>query len=405
MITTRETLETEALSLFKDNDNIAIQAATGVGKSKIAITLANSIITDSSFKILLVVAEVAHKKNWQEEIIKWHLKDCSIVTVCYASLKKYINSHWDLIIFDEAHHLQSQRRLDIFSSLYSQKRIFLSATLKDSLINTLKYSCGEIVNIKMGLQEAFSSNILPEPKIILVPLKLNDTEKNHIITESWGKKYKQRKLTCLYKDRWKYLRARKLIPDAELLITCSAKQKYDYISEKFDYYKKLYLINRNEAIKNKWLQCGSLRKRFLGQLKTAVAKNLIETLKDKRFICFCSSIEQAEYLGKNNAIHSKNKASLETIQKFNNGEIDNLFAVGMLQEGQNLKNIEAGVIIQLDGEERSFIQKFGRTLRADSPLQYIIYYEGTRDEEYLKSALENIDPKYITKYVDYEHIN
>ena len=76
----------------------------------------------------------------------------------------------------------------------------------------------------------------------------------------------------------------------------------------------------------------------------------------------------------------------------------------MLQEGVNLTDIEVGVIIQLDGEERSFIQRFGRTLRSDSPVQYIIYYKGTRDEEYLNNALENIDKKYI-KEIDYEHFN
>ena len=70
----------------------------------------------------------------------------------------------------------------------------------------------------------------------------------------------------------------------------------------------------------------------------------------------------------------------------------------MLQEGMNLTDIQVGVIIQLDGEERAFIQKFGRTLRAESPEQYIIYYKGTRDEEYLKKALESIDEKYIVTY-------
>jgi superfamily II DNA or RNA helicase len=74
----------------------------------------------------------------------------------------------------------------------------------------------------------------------------------------------------------------------------------------------------------------------------------------------------------------------------------------MLQEGVNLTGIEAGVIIQLDGEERAFIQKFGRTLRADSPEQYIIYFKGTRDEEYLNNALESIDKNYI-KEIQYEH--
>lgn len=154
---------------------------------------------------------------------------------------------------------------------------------------------------------------------------------------------------------------------------------------------------RNEAIKNKWLQWGSKRKAYIGLIKTQIASNLLKKLAGKRLICFCTNIEQAEYLGKENAVHSKKRDSQDIIQKFNKKEIDSLFAVGMLQEGVNLTDIEVGVIVQLDGEERSFIQRFGRTLRSDSPVQYIIYIKGTRDEEYLKNALENIDEKYIRK--------
>ena len=83
------------------------------------------------------------------------------------------------------------------------------------------------------------------------------------------------------------------------------------------------------------------------------------------------------------------------MNKFNRKEISNLFAVGMLQEGVNLTDIQVGIIIQLDGEERAFIQKFGRVLRSDSPVQYIFYVKNTRDEDYLKNALENIDKNYI----------
>ena len=68
----------------------------------------------------------------------------------------------------------------------------------------------------------------------------------------------------------------------------------------------------------------------------------------------------------------------------------------MLQEGQNLTAIEAGIIVQLDGQEKSFIQKFGRTLRADSPQQFIFYFQNTRDEEYLEKVIEGINPDYIT---------
>ena len=403
---TREELSSRAIELLKTNNNIAIQAATGVGKSKIAIDLCYKMVAQqmAPLSVLLVVAEIAHIDNWKAELIKWHWSWGQVTVICYASLKNYRDTEWDTIIFDEAHHLGSELRLDVFDTLRSRWKIFLSATLKDSLIGRLEESCGPIATIKMGLQDAFNADILPEPKIILIPLELDNTNYSETIVEEWGKKDKRLRAECMYKDMWKFLRDKKRVPNGTLTIHCTAKQKYEYLCRMFEYYKKRYMINRSERLKNLWLQWGSKRKVYLGLLKTEFAKSLISKQKNKRFICFCTNIDQAEYLGGENSVHSKKKNCQEIINKFNEKQINSLFAVGMLQEGVNLTDIEVGVIVQLDGEERSFIQRFGRTLRSDSPVQYIIYYKGTRDEEYLKNALESIDKKYI-KEIKNEHLN
>ena len=397
---TREELNSQAIELLKTNNNIAIQAATGVGKSKIAIDLCCEIATKqiAPLRVLLVVAEIAHIDNWNKEFIKWNWSFGQVTTICYASLKNYRDSKWDVIIFDEAHHLGSELRLDVFDTLSSRWKIFLSATLKESFIHILEEFCGPIATIKMGLQDAFNADILPEPKIILIPLELDNTNYSETIVEEWGKKDKRLKAECMYKDMWKFLRDKKRVPNGTLTVHCTAKQKYEYLCKMFEYYKKRYMINRNERLKNLWLQWGSKRKMYLGSLKTEFAKSLMSEQKGKRFICFCTNIDQAEYLGGENSVHSKKKNCQEIINKFNEKQINSLFAVGMLQEGVNLTDIEVGVIVQLDGEERSFIQRFGRTLRSDSPVQYIIYFKDTRDEEYLNKALENIDKKYIREY-------
>ena len=155
--------------------------------------------------------------------------------------------------------------------------------------------------------------------------------------------------------------------------------------------------SRQEFQKVKWLLNGSERKRFLGNIKSDKVKPFINALANKRFICFCTSIEQAEYLGGENAIHSKmdEGTPAESIEAFNNYELSNLFVVGMLQEGQNLNDIEAGIIIQLDNEDRPFVQKSGRALRAKDPILFIFYYKGTRDEEYLAKIIDGINPEYV----------
>lgn len=110
---------------------------------------------------------------------------------------------------------------------------------------------------------------------------------------------------------------------------------------------------------------------------------------------FCGSIEQAEALSKN-VIHSKISHPERVLADFKEGKINELFAVSMLKEGVNIPNIHACIITQLDSKERDFVQKAGRALRnPDDPMVFVFFFRDTRDEEYLKVALKNLDDKYI----------
>lgn len=398
---TKEELQRQSVSLIERSNRVALQWCTGLGKSKAAIDMANYLANKEfeeyrkPLNMLLVVAETAHKSNWKEEIDRWKLKTDNVVMECYASLKKYRNSYWDLVIFDEAHHLGSDLRRDVLTELHAQNIILLSATLPDQVIQAVTGVFGEFVTSKVTLKEAIEWGVLPKPKVYLIPLTLNNTQYNCTIIEEWGKKERRVIYKCKLHERWEYLKNKSKYPNVTLEMSCTQQQKYDYLTDKFEYWRSQFFRTRQEHVKNKWLQVGLKRKRFLGESKTDAIRLLLHKIQDKRFICFCTSIEQAELLGGKNAIHSKKDNSLDIIDDFNTKKIDNLFAVGMLQEGQNLTNIEAGVIVQLDGQERAFVQKFGRSLRATDPVQFIFYYKDTRDTEYLENVLEGINREYI----------
>jgi superfamily II DNA or RNA helicase len=393
---TKESIQSEAVELISKHSRVILSWATGLGKSAAAIKMLNKIIQEKiNCKVLLVVAESAHKGNWDEEFNKFGLSKCDLTVECFASLKKYRDSKWDVVIIDEAHHIGSDLRMDIISTIKSEYMILLSATIPNDTILYLSQIFGKFHIFNITLDDAIKAGILPKPKIYLIPLTLNRTDYNCTIIEEWGTKKLRKTIKCNYPERWKYLKNKKEYPNVQLEISCTEQQKYDYYSDKFEFYKNSYMRSRSIALKNKWLQTGSQRKVFLGELKTPIVRKFIRKVLNKRFVCFCTSINQAEALDKNHSIHSKKKNSLEIIDSFNNKSINNLFAVNMIQEGQNLTDIEVGIIIQLDGQERAFIQKFGRTLRADSPTQYIFYYENTRDEEYLDKVLEGIDSNYI----------
>ena len=395
MITTREEATIRAVSLFRENNNLILQWATGVGKSKAAI----DIIKDTKPKsVLLIVAEIAHKDNWYKEFVKWGMGDFwkQVSVECYASLKLHKDSEYELLILDEGHHSDTEIRADILSTLIVQKVLILSATLGEDKVSALSSIFGSFKEFKISLSDAINNDLLPTPKIYLIPLMLDNVYKEEKIIIKRGKERDYKHLVCSYVDRWNYMKDRKTYPNLHLTVICTQKEKYDFLTEQQNYYRNLFMRSRQEFQKVKWLQLGSERKRFLGNIKTEDVKELLNKLINKRFICFCASITQAEELGKDFCIHSDRKDSQEVIKRFNDKEIDRLFAVNMLQEGQNLEDIQAGIIVQLDGAERAFIQKFGRTLRAKSPEQYIFYYANTRDEEYLEKALEDINPEYVT---------
>lgn len=397
---TQDDIQNEALETLKNDKRLVLQWATGVGKGTLAVKAVDRLRPE---KTLLVVAETAHKQNWKNEFIKFKVGELfDLITVeCYASLKNYRETEWDLIIFDEAHHLASELRSDILQSLKAERVLALSATLSDvSLLYTLESTFGKFSFSEITMQEAIDLGFLPKPKVFLIPLTLDTKERNQIIVEEWGTSAKRKAYECSYPERWKYLKAKKtLYPNVTLTIHCTAYEKYCWLSEQFSYWQKMYFRIPNDVMKNKWLQFGSKRKAFLGSLKTPYAKRLLETIKDKRFICFCTDINQALELGGKQAIHSKNsnEENKNIINSFNERKIDSIFAVGMLQEGQNLPGIEVGVIVQLDGKERAFVQKFGRSMRAEDPVQYIFYYKNTKDEEYLNNVVENISKEYITE--------
>ena len=400
---TKAEIQQKAVEMMRDTPLLILQWATGCGKSKAAIDIVKDLDTH---KVLLAVAEIAHRENWKQEFLKWGLPlDTGIVIETYASLKNHKGEKYDLIILDEAHHAGSDLRMEILEEIETEKVLALSATLPSDMWFKLGQLYGRrMSSFKVSLQEAIDWGILPEPKLYLIPMTLDNTHLSQIIVEEWGTKAKRRTVKCSISERWTYMKDKATYPHMRLEIECTELQKYIHLSDKIEFWKKQFFRTRNEGVKNKWLQFGSERKRYLGSLKDQKAQEVLDLIKDKRYICFCSSIEQAERLGGDNSIHSKKKGSLNTIEDFNSKEIDNLFAIGMIQEGQNLVDTEVGVIIQLDGQERAFVQKSGRAMRADEPLLFILYYKDTRDEEYLQKALEDINPDYITEVTDLSEI-
>lgn len=393
-------LQNREFNVLKDRQRVLLRWATGCGKSKMTIDLVNHAADTTGrkpVKVLFVVAERAHIKNWQEEFDKWHLNINKVSTdiCCYNSLKKYKDCSYDAVVLDEAHHMFSAKRMAALEvlrdNLSADAYVYLlSATLPSSKVDIAEELFGRFEVSTVTLNDAISNAILPDPRVYVIALDLDDTYANQ---EIMANKADSNSPVVSWDKRFKYLS--KKLP---CIIRCTEKQKYLYYSSIMEYWKQRYERSKNQFQHNLWVSTGSLRKRYLGELKTYVVRSLIRRMpKNRRFVCFCASVAQAELFSRTCTISSKRpvKQNQRLIDAFNGKAMNQLYAVGMITEGMNLTDIQAGIIVQLDGKERLFVQKFGRSLRAEDPVSFIFYYRNTQDEVYLKNALENIDSKYV----------
>ena len=376
----------EISSLISSNNyqHIVLELSTGMGKSRMALEYINKV---NPKNILIVIPRLVLINNWKEEINKWgysHLLD-RITFSTYVSLHKHMYTKWDTICYDEAHHL-SDRCKEVDSILVANHRLFLSATLKREHKRWINHNYPTAEFISVSLKEAIDNEVLPDPKIFLIPLILDTANSTEILV----KKNKKTTLTidCFYKDRWKYMKL------YNCNIKCTPQQYYTEISNDIDYWKKQSMFKK--SFEFKWLKCCNDRLKWLANQKITIVKTILKQLKDYRVLTFCSSIEHTELLGKY-CINSKNKDAMKYLNMFNEGKIKHITACDMVNEGLNLANCKIGLFAAINSSEILIKQKNGRILRHKEPVIIIPYYKNTREEEIVSKMLENYNPELVKK--------
>ena len=361
---------------------IVLELSTGLGKSKLALEFINK---HYSKNILIVIPRLVLINNWKDEIKKWGFEELlnHIVFTTYNSLHKHIDIQWDIVCYDEAHHL-SDRCKEIDNQLNSKYRLFLSATLKREIKNWIKFKYPKVEFITVSLKEAISNDVLPDPKILLIPLTLDNTNSTEVLV----KKNKKSTLTidCFYKDRWKYMKL------YNCHIKCTPQQYYDEISQEIEYWKKQSMFKK--SFEFKWLKCCNDRLKWLSNQKNSIVITILKQLKNYRVLTFCNSIEQTELLGKY-CINSKNKKAIEYLNMFNEKKIKHITCCDMVNEGLNLADCKVGLFAAINSSEILVKQKNGRVLRHKEPVIIIPYYKNTREEELVVKMLENYNKNLI----------
>ena len=60
--------------------------------------------------VLILVPEQNNIENWRNEFSKFDVPDDHVTIICYASLHKYKNTAWDLLVLDEVPHMDTDKR-------------------------------------------------------------------------------------------------------------------------------------------------------------------------------------------------------------------------------------------------------------------------------------------------------
>lgn len=373
------------LLLTSAKKHFVLEMATGVGKTYLALQKMAQLYKQDC-KILIVIPRNVLIQNWIEEFHKWQYDDMltNVTFVTYVSLPKMAGS-WDIVIFDEAHHLSERCRSALIKGFYIDHALLLSATLNREIryfINHHFNAYKELQWVTVNTKKAIEGDVLPDPSILLFPMELDNFKADYLYT---SRKIKQgQKITVVpYSQRWKYKSYK-----GNLLLRCTQQQYYNELSGLILWYKsKKY----NPIMKNMWLHKAGERLKWLAEQKQPMVKQLLDNI-TKRTIVFCGTIAQTKKLPIPRVTSDIGDVNLI---KFNAKQIDKISCVGMVDEGVNLRDCQIGIFDMLNSSEKLQIQRVGRILRHQHPIILIPYFKNTRDEEILKSLLKGYNSEKI----------
>lgn len=389
---TREQVRDEILQV--ESPHILAELPTSFGKTRVAIEFLVKHTSDmlnglTIPKILIVIPRLVLIDNWKEEFKKWNCEEYLeyVEFVTYVSFPKMAGD-WDVVIFDEVHHLSERCRESLmYFNIYHS--ISLSATVSRDMRKALKEIFPDLYIYKVTTKQAITDEVLPDPRVFLIPLSLDALTVNQEIIKNKSQKIT---LEIPYSMRFQYAK----VKNRRIVIKCTQRQYYDDMSTMIEWYKrKMY---GSEVMKNLFLRKSGERLKWLSEQKTAYVKALLDLLRDQRTLTFCNGIPQTAELGKYCINSSKSKGeNAENLGKFNSGRVKHITACNMLDEGMNLVNCRVGVYAVLNSSERMIKQKLGRLLRHSDPIIIIPYYVGTRDEELVNKMMEDYNPELVTK--------
>ena len=359
----REEIQQEALDVALKHKRCGLGISMGVGKTLIGLNYIAHLQGKNmgKLRVLIVAPKLSIFESWTNDADKFKIDIENVVFTTYLSLNKHHNYDYDVVVLDECHSLLENHLL--FFTQYKGRILGLTGTPPRHAASEKGQMVNQLCPIlyKYITDDAVDDDILNDYRIIVHKMSLSTA--NSIAVKT--------KTTQFY---------------------TSEVKNYGYWSQRI-----------MEANTKKQEQIASImRMRALMDFTTKeyYAKKLIKGI-DQKCIIFANTQEQADRICEY-SVHSKNPDADENLQKFKDGDIEKLSCVMQLNEGVNIPELGAGVILHAYGNERKSSQRIGRLLRLnpdEMAVIHILCYKNTVDERWVGEALRDLDQTKI-KYFD-----
>jgi superfamily II DNA or RNA helicase len=361
----REEIQKEALDIAVNNKRCGLGISMGVGKTLIGLQYIDHFqrVMKNKPRVLIVAPKISIFDSWLNDAAKFNIDIENAEFTTYLSLNKKNTGDFDIVILDECHSLLTSHHL--FLGQFNGKVLGLTGTPPRHQQSEKGKMVSQYCPIKYKYitDDAVSDDILNDYRIIVHKMPLSNVNSMPVNIKSNGMQF-----------------------------YTSERKSYDYWTKRI-----------GQAISKKQEQIASvMRMRVLMDFKTkeSYVKKLLADIEDKCII-FCNTQDQADRISKY-SYHSNNLDSEDNLERFKDGKISELSCVLQLNEGINIPNLRAGIIMHAYGNERKSSQRIGRLLRlnpTETAYIHILCYKDSVDERWVTEALKDLDPKKI-KYFD-----
>lgn len=350
----------------------SIVAATGFGKTRVALTAIEMLIKSNPdvFVLISVPTEVL-KEQWMEELIKWRIFDNCRVEI----INSIVKTNWevDLLICDECHLLPSNQFRKIFDCVKYKLIMCLTGTMerldgKEVIIKQYAPIC-DTITMDEAIENGWVSPV--REYAVLIDADLSDYN-------DWNQKFNG---FFSFFD-WDFNQS------MQCVVNVIERRKY---AKKMGISEKIVMANAMGFMK-----AMKARKDFVMShpKKIEIARKILDARKNRKCITFSATIKDAEKLASRGEyiLHSKKskKQNSETIDKFNEITTGVLHSSKAADCGVDVKGLSVGIILSTDSSKIRKTQRNGRICRFEDGKTaelFTLLIKGTQEVNWFRNSV------------------